>query len=120
MNCIHITIDIVELPKDIVLESNGQILISFDGIQIMMNHIATSLDVVLAANNSILIPFLNDVALTNEDVSEPLVDRILPSLDFVTATDQLVALPVKHIVMTVHVVVISLVDCVSAPVYGVS
>ena len=120
MNCIHITIDIVELPKDIVLESNGQILISFDGIQIMMDHIVTSLDVVFAADNSILIPFLDDVALSNEDVSETLVDRIISSLDFVTATDQLVALPVKHIVMTVHVVVISLVDCVSAPVYGVS
>ena len=120
MNCVHIAIDTVELSKDIILESNGQILISFDGIQIVMDHIATSLDVILAANNSILITFLDDVALANEDVSEPLVDRIISSLNFVTTTNQLVALPIKHIVMSVHFVIVSLVDCVSAPVYGVS
>ena len=85
-----------------------------------MDHITTSPDAVLVANNSILIPFLNDVALSNKDISETLVDRIISSLNFVVTTNQLIALPVKHIVMSVHIVVVSLVDCVSASIYGVS
>ena len=85
-----------------------------------MNHIATSPDVVLVANNSILIPFLNDVALSNEDISKTLVNRIISSLNFVVTTNQLVTLPIKYIVMSVHIVVISLVDRVSVPVYIVS